>query len=221
MKRIYKEKKLMSCQLIDQVIRCNNPDRPREMGSIVAKLLDWGRGFHTTMWPLWSPVGKQLFVLLTGEFLGPDGPAWTLYTSYALLWLPFILPQQHRLLEWTSLGDKEHFPCIRFLGAGIRACGSPLPSTTIKELHGSYSPWPVDIRASPYSSKSSSSPSLAYGQSRRRAGVWTTWDCCSTSSSQRLTFLYSCLLQKYFSSLLVIYAQVSASRLSLATRVYL
>jgi hypothetical protein len=40
MKRIYKEKKLMSCQLIDQVIRCNNPDRPREMGSIVAKLLD-------------------------------------------------------------------------------------------------------------------------------------------------------------------------------------
>jgi len=32
-------------------------------------------------WPLWLLVGKQLFVLLTGEFLGPDGPAW-IYTYF-------------------------------------------------------------------------------------------------------------------------------------------
>ena len=76
-----------------------------------------------------------------------------------------------------------------------------------------WDPWPINTRATPYSSKSSF---LAWSQSRRRGGVKTTRDCCSTSSPQWLIFLFSCWLQRMSLSLLVIYAQVSARRLSLA-----
>jgi hypothetical protein len=62
-----------------------------------------GQEFSQRKWSLWPPVGKQLFVLLTRELLGLDGPAWNLYASHTTLWLPFLPPQQHKLLRVNIL----------------------------------------------------------------------------------------------------------------------
>ena len=93
--------------LLVRLTASNDPHRPPEMRSTLchaAALRD--KSSPATKVPVVvTTCAKQLFVMLFGDFLAPDGPAWFLCTSHALLWLPLLLSQQHILLRVNILAS--------------------------------------------------------------------------------------------------------------------